>query len=81
MKIKDLYHFIRKLLFEIILYLILQSLLLIVLAVLVLLYPYTLNILVAVGFILSAIITLYMLIRVAILFHKVKNIKKALLGK
>lgn len=75
MKISDIYHFIRKILFEILLYFLLQGVLLIVLAALILFYPYTLNLLVALAFFVIAIISVYLMVRVAILFHKLKKFK------
>jgi hypothetical protein len=75
MKLDQLYRFIRKLLFEVLLYFVLQSLLLIVLAVVIVLYPYALNLMVSLFFVIMAAIGLYVAIRIGILFHKVKKVK------
>ena len=71
---------IKKFLFEVMLFLFLQAILMFVLAILVLLYPYTLNLLVALAFFVTGLISVYIMIRVGMLAHEVAKIKK-LLGK
>lgn len=81
MNLQEVYHLIRKFLFEVILFLFIQSLLLITLAVIVVLYPYTLNILVAVAFFSMALVGLYIMIRVGMIYHQVKVVKKKITRK
>ncbi|HCC22640.1 TPA: hypothetical protein DF272_00470 [Candidatus Falkowbacteria bacterium] len=78
MKISDIYHFVRRFLFEVMLFLFLQSLLLFVLAILVVMFPYVLNILVAIGFFVVALVSIYIMIRVGVIFHELKRLKKLL---
>ena len=74
MTLENMFHFIRKLLFEIIFYFLLQGILFLILALVILLYPYALNVLMALGLVIGALISIYIMIRVAILFHKAKKL-------
>ncbi|OGF34101.1 hypothetical protein A2533_00250 [Candidatus Falkowbacteria bacterium RIFOXYD2_FULL_35_9] len=76
MNLNDIYHFIRKFLFEVASYLLLQAIVMLVLAVVIILYPYTLNLLVALGFFVTALVSLYFMVRVGVLFHKVRKFGK-----
>jgi len=80
MALRSLHRVIKKFLFEVMLFLFLQAILMFVLAILVLLYPYTLNLLVALAFFVTGLISVYIMIRVGMLAHEVAKIKK-LLGK
>ncbi|PIR93762.1 hypothetical protein COT97_04845 [Candidatus Falkowbacteria bacterium CG10_big_fil_rev_8_21_14_0_10_39_11] len=80
MKIGDIYHFVRRFLFEVMLFLFLQSVMMLVLAILVVLYPYTLNLLVALAFFIVGLISVYIMLRVGMIFHELKKMKK-FLGK
>jgi hypothetical protein len=73
--LEKIYHFIRRLLFEIVLYLFLQSILFVVIAMLVVFYPYTLNLFVALGFMVFAGLGLYAMIRISFIFHEVKKLR------
>lgn len=79
MNFENLYHFVRRLLFEILVYFFLQGILLVILAVIVVLYPLTLNLLVSLGFLIFALISFYLALRLVRLFHKVKKIKEAII--
>jgi hypothetical protein len=80
MTLDKIYHFVRRLMFEFLIYFLLQSLLLIVLAIIILIFPYSLNVLVSLFFLVSALIGIYVVIRVAILFHKIKKLKDIVTG-
>ncbi len=78
MVIEKMYHAVRKFLFEILLFFFMSAILCLVLAFLILLYPYLLTLLVALGFFIMGAISVYLMIRVGAVFHDCHKIKDLL---
>jgi len=78
--LEKIYHSINKFLFEIVMFFFLQAVLLFVLAFLILFYPYILNLLVAVGFFVAALVSVCLMIRVGIIYHDWYKVRKLIGG-